>query len=165
MKGLGIVAIIYGAAAIFLGLLGIFFLAAQNLFLELLPDYMEYPEGFDIRQTIVSLYTIWIVFVPLMMLIGVLFLFGGIRLYNNREMTGLLKAASVANIIWYISYVAAILIFLVPEISITGIEIGGLITVGVLISAIINALIIIGFPVFLLVYLKDRKSRIQTPPS
>jgi len=118
--------------------------------------------GFDFETYMHSIADVVRAVMPIAIIAGGIYLWGGINIVRKVRGTFQLQLAAVLNILWYVFYIYLFVIKVYPVFMdvfglIDGIqEVRGFIFVAFIISFIFGAVYYCGYPVFLLIYLKRK---------
>lgn len=152
----GILAISYGFISLVLTLIEAFILK-----LKIEPEILEFEfDYFDYYQ---QWFNVSILFMPVVVVIGIIYVLGGIRFNKDKcGKTFLLKIAAILNLTVYLMYLVFFKIYLLPALKdyswFFGLKtLNPLVVIGY--SAGIIA--ILGFPAFVLVYINKYKKGLK----
>jgi hypothetical protein len=141
----------------FFSLLGIFM---QRLMMRATPS-VSHPEvhrgSMEFWLRIEITHNIWLIFMPFLIALGILFVVSGYQLYKNKKIgVPLIRGASISIVLWFILYCLISLsfgpyLFNIPEMNDVSFKIF------LVLSGIISFVVICGYPVFLLLYLSHKR--------
>ncbi len=157
MNAVGIITLIFGVLQAGFSTVSLIGALMQRYFLRFFP--LEEIEGidFDIMAFIDHFHQVMFFFLPLQIIIGILLIIGGVWMIRKaRSGIVLVRWGALFTILAYIGYVVAMLSN-VPEIPVE--EAGfiqPLIRTILLVSALVGSIFACGYPVFLLIYLRNK---------
>jgi len=157
MKTIGIISTVYGSFGILMNLIGLIAISFQRIVIKAIPFSELKDAPFDIKEFITSIHSVGFIFIPLAIIIGIMFLISGIKMINDKpDAVTLTRFSSIFDIIWYISYIIVIYLTLVPVFSELPPIGERVISMVIVLSGIIGTIFSCGYPVFLLIYLRKK---------
>jgi hypothetical protein len=158
MKTVSIISIIYGTFGFMWALLLLFAIGMQKAIMSEIPVPDEALKYIDIPLVMDTLHGILNLMVPFVFLIGLIYIISGILGLNDKAQASTFgMLAAVFNIVWYVAYIVLLQIELVPLIKIDGLFPSKLFSYLILLGTLVNAIFYCAYPVFLVIYLSQRK--------
>jgi len=160
MKAVSIISIVYGTLGIIWSTIILGVIRLEKAIISNIPFPDEAMEIIDIPAMMEVLHGIMSFLIPFVMLIGAVYIVSGILGINGKPqsyMFGML--AAVFNIFWYVAYVVFLQMELAPLFNFSEIFPAKLFNTLFLLGTIVNAIFYCGYPVFLIIFLSQRKQR------
>lgn len=159
MKAIGIISIIVGGISALQSLLSLFVIAIEDMIFTKMPQSIfnnqEIP--FNFPEYIHNIATHIYIFMPIQIILGVIFIFAGIKLINKKPDSIMhIRFASLFQIVWYIAYSIAfynVFMSLFSTLN-TPFPTSGFFDFIYFISIFVGAIFVCAFPVFNLIYFR-----------
>ena len=158
MKTVSVISIIYGTFGFLWAILVLFAIGIQQSLIENVTFPEEALKFADIPLILETLHGIMSVMVPFVFLIGIIYIISGILGLTEKPQAftfGML--AAVFNIVWYVAYIVILQLDLVPLFKFDDILPSNLFNMIFLLGTIVNAIFYCAYPVFLIIFLSQRK--------
>jgi hypothetical protein len=160
MKTVSIISIVYGTLGIIWStiILGVF--KIEEAIVSNIPFPDEALEIIDIPTMFEVLHGIMSFLMPFVLLIGAVYIVSGILGINGKSQAyvfGML--AAVFNIFWYVAYVIILQMELVPLFTFNEVFPAKLFNMFFLMGTLINAIFYCAYPVFLIIFLSQRRQQ------
>ena len=148
---------VYGGCTAVFGLFFLVIIFLQKLMFSAMPSTVNMM---DQRLYMETLHNIWLVFMPLLIFLSLLFLFSGYHLYKARLVgKRLTQGASIAVILWFAFY-ALILEVKAGAMMENTFFLNNILYIPFMVfSYLMSFVMICGYPVFLLFYLSRRRAQ------
>jgi len=160
MKAVSIISIVYGTLGIIWSTIILVVVKVQEAIIGNIPFPDEVLEIVDIRSMMDVLHGIMSFMMPFVLLIGVVYIVSGILGISGKSQAYIFgMLAAVFNIFWYVAYVVFLQTELVPLFNFNEIFPAKLFNILFLLGILINALFYCAYPVFLIIFLSQRKQR------
>lgn len=160
MKTVSIISIIYGCLGFIWAAFLMILLGIQKEIIENIPIPEEAFQYIDISAIMESLHSIMSLLIPFVFLIGIIYIISGILgLTEKPQVYTFGMLAAVFNIIWYLSLVITLQFELIPLINIDFIMPARIFRMIFILGSIVDAVFYCAYPVFLLIFLSQRKGR------
>jgi hypothetical protein len=160
MKTVSIISIIYGTFGFMWAMMILLAVGIQKAIFSKIPIPEDALKYVNIPLVMDTLHGILTLLVPFVFLIGIIYITSGVLGLNGKSQSytfGML--ASVFNIVWYVAYIATLQVELVPLFKMDDILPNNLFSLFFLLGTVINAIFYCAYPVFLLIYLSQRRRR------
>jgi hypothetical protein len=156
-KVISVLTMVYGGCTAVFGLFFLVIIFLQKLMFSAMPSSVNFMNQ---RLYMETLHNIWLIFMPLLIFLGLLFLFSGYHLYKSRLVgKRLTQSASIAVILWFAFY-AFILEVKAGAMMENTFILNNIVYVPFMVfSYLMSFVMICGYPVFLLFYLSRRHAQ------
>lgn len=162
MKAVGVISIIYGSLAILWSISSLIVMSLFGKFIGFIPEFDQAELPIDFEAYIQSIVYLINIVMPIAMIVGGIYLWGGINVVRKVSGSFQLRLAAILNIAWYIIYIYLFATRILPQFAgwFTEFEelkyMNSIFYVVFIFSFIMGAVFYCGYPVFLLFYLKNR---------
>ena len=161
MKAVSIISIVYGTLGIIWSTIILGAIRIQKAMISNIPFPDEVLEIIDIHSMMEAIHGIMSFLMPFVLLIGAVYIVSGILGINARPQAYLFgMLAAVFNIFWYVAYVVFLQMELVPLFNFNEFFPAKLFNTLFLLGTIVNAVFYCGYPVFLIIFLSQRRQRV-----
>jgi hypothetical protein len=159
-KVISVLTMVYGGGTAVFGLFFIAIIFLQKLMFSTMPSSVNFVNQ---RLYMETLHNIWLVFMPMLIVLGFLFVLSGYCLYNARDVgKRLAQGSSIAVILWFAFYALILEVKAGAMMENTFFLNNFLYVPFVVFSYLMSFVMLCGYPVFLLFYL-PRISRTTEP--
>lgn len=160
MKAVSIISIVYGTLGIFWSTIVLAVFKIEKAIISNIPFPDEALEIIDIPTMFEVLHGIMSFLMPFVLLIGAIYIVSGILGISEKSQTYIFgMLAAVFNIFWYVAYVVFLQMELVPMFNFNEIFPAKLFNMIFLLGILINAIFYCAYPVFLIIFLSQRRQR------
>jgi hypothetical protein len=160
MKTVSIISIIYGIFGFMWALLVLAATGMQKAIMSEIPMPEEALRFIDVPLVMDTLHGILTLMVPFVLFIGLIYIISGILGLNGKAQANTFgMLAAVFNIVWYVAYIVVLQLELVPLIKIDDLLPSKLFSYLFLLGTLVNAIFYCAYPVFLLIYLSQRRGK------
>ena len=156
-KVISVLTMVYGGGSAVFSLFFIAIIFLQKLMFSTMPSSVNFVNQ---RLYLETLHNIWLIFMPLLIFLGLLFLFSGYHLYKARLVgKRLTQGASIAVILWFAFYALIVEVKAGAMMENTFFLNDILYVPFMVFSYLMSFVMICGYPVFLLFYLSRRHAQ------
>ncbi len=160
MKAVSIISIVYGTLGIIWGTLIMVVMKIQKAIISNITFPDEALEIVDIPTMFDMLHGIMSFLIPFVLLIGAIYIVSGILGIIGKSQTYIFgMVAAVFNIFWYVAYVIFLQTELVPLFDFNEIFPANFFNILFFLGILVNAVFYCGYPVFLIIFLSQRRQR------
>ena len=162
MKAVGIISIIYGSLAILWSLSSLMVVTLFSKFIGFIPEFDQSMIPFDFDTYLHSIFDLIYIVMPIALIVGGIYLWGGINVVRKISGSFQLRLAAILNIVWYIIYIYLFVTRVFPQLMgiFAGFEelryMDNIFYIVFIFSFIMGAIFYCGYAVFLLIYLRNR---------
>jgi len=160
MKAVGIISIIYGSLVIIYGIFSLLMISVYANLIRFIPELDAYMYGFDLEAYMFIILGVLKILMPLAIVVGAIYLWGGIGAVRKVSSIFQLRLAAILNIIWYLLYIYLFLTRILPFLNglLFDFDLGPLFNIIFIFAFLIGAIFYCGYPVFLLIWLRKERT-------
>jgi len=160
MKAVGIISIIYGTLGILYGLASLIMVSFTVNFLGFMPEYDAYMQGFDMEAYMWAIQGMMKIIMPLMIVVGGIYLWGGIVAVKKLAAVFHLRLAAILNIAWYCLYIYMFVTRVMPSLDsfFYGYGFSEMMNMVMIVALVFGGIFYCGYPIFLLIWLKKERN-------
>jgi len=161
MKAIGIVNIAWSGINILGALISLVIIWVEKMIFSRSPLMNEINLGFDFTSYMNTIFDIILIFTPLTLIVFSFLLIGGIKILKlNNDGIRYTKIAAISIIMWYIVYMVYSFYSLVPVFQNVP-NFNAILSIIIAISIIMGLIFVCGYPIFLLIYLRNRTTIVK----
>jgi len=161
MKAIGIVNIAWSGINILGALISLVIIWVEKMIFSRSPLMNEINLGFDFTSYMNTIFDIILIFTPLTLIVFSFLLIGGIKILKlNNDGIRYTKIAAISIIMWYIVYMVYSFYSLVPVFQNVP-NFNAILSIIVVFSIIMGLIFVCGYPIFLLIYLRNRTTIVK----
>ena len=161
MKAIGIVNIAWSGINILGALVGLVIIWVEKMIFFRSPLMNNLNFGFDFTSYMNTIFDIMLIFTPLTLIVFSFLLIGGIKILKlNNDGIRYTKIAAISIIMWYIVYMVYSFYSLVPVFQNVP-NFNAILSIIIAISIIMGLIFVCGYPIFLLIYLRNRTTIVK----